>query len=113
MTETTTTANVGGNENLSPAENQFSTSRHATAGAIIAVFLAALWVIQYLARDYAGLSLSAILMGQVSGIDAGGAEALFVVTSRFIIVFGLGWGPITAIIAAVRRARSNDHTVKT
>ena len=58
---------------------------------------------QYLGTVYAGISLSAVVLGQVQGIGAEGAEALFVVVSRFVIGFGLSWGPITAILAAVRR----------
>ena len=80
------------NGSLSPTKKKFSMSKHALTGATISAFLAAIWVVQYLESTY-----------QAQVIEASAAEALLIVVSRFIIGFGLSWGPITAIIAAVRR----------
>jgi len=108
MSETATTSSQIKNIFPSPTEKKFLMSRHALAGATIAVLLAVSWVIEYLASTVYGIggfgnSLFAIVLGQEHGIGTDGAEALLVVVSRFIIGFGLSWGPITAIMAAVWR----------
>jgi len=89
---------------MNTMQKKFSMSQHALAGATIACLVASLWVIEYLANTmYSLKSLLSMVLGQEHGIGADGAEALFVIGARFIIVFGFSWAPITALIAVFRR----------
>jgi hypothetical protein len=91
-------------ENTGEPRKGFSMSRHALAGASIAVVIAACWILLYLKDTIYGFdSLFDIVLGKEHGIGADGAEALFVIAARFIIGFSLSWAPITAVIAALRR----------
>ena len=87
-----------------------SLSRHAAAGAVVAAACAALWVAHYLLTTtygYLGLGLSSPLSFFVLGLDHGmgekGAEALFVVVTRFALAFGVCWGPAAALLDLLER----------
>lgn len=85
-----------------------SAASHVLTGAAIAAFVAAIWVIHYLVTTsygsyYGGSSLLSIVLGEEHGIGADGAEALFVIGARFLLVSGLAWLPASAVVAAVRR----------
>jgi hypothetical protein len=86
--------------------NGFSMSRHALAGATIAAFLAIPWVLYYLYATTRGMgageSYLAVVLGMAGGMEAYASEAIFVVLTRFILIFGLFWAPITALIALIK-----------
>ncbi len=84
----------------------------SAASAAFASLIGTLWVLQYLfttVYGYSsfGLSPSTSLWEYVYGIahnlDVFGSEALFVVATRFLIAFGLCWGPLFALVAATKR----------
>ena len=94
-----------------PVSNGFSMSRHALSGAAISVFLAIPWIVWYLMNTVYGIygigdNLMDVVLGTAHGIGADAAEALFVVVTRFLIVFGICWAPITALIAFMQRDKS-------
>jgi len=85
-----------------------SLSRHAGAGAILAAGIGALWVAHYLVTTQYGYTLFGTsifqyVIGISHGIGEKAAEALFVVVTRFLLAFGLAWGPLTLLIALVSR----------
>ena len=91
---------------LKPNTRGFSMSRHALAGATIAAFLAIPWVVYYLFSTTRGMaggeSYLAVVLGMAGGMEAYASEAIFAVLTRFILVFGLSWAPITALIALIK-----------
>jgi len=87
-------------------------SKNAPIGAMIASLLGALWVINYLTSfvtSYAGIPVSSLLdyvIGATSGSSAITVEMLFVVVARFIIAFGVSWGPITFLVSLIGFGRA-------
>lgn len=61
-------------------------------GAIVAAFLAALWVVNYLIMSdlWDDVTLSPGMIATHSG-----GKAMFIVISRFIVGFGLAWAILT------------------
>jgi hypothetical protein len=105
----------GLNTNQRVSKN-FSISRHAGSGAVVAAFLGALWVLHYLATTQygfstaifggtgvVGFSLLEYTLGAAHNLDQFGNEAVFVVLTRFILVFGFSWLPSAALIALFDR----------
>jgi len=81
----------------------------AIIAAVIAAFLGALSVIPYLIFTVYGLggfgdSMMDIVLAREFGIGADGAEPLFVVVTRFILVFGILWAPLTLVIGIIKNA---------
>jgi hypothetical protein len=79
----------------------------ALSGAVIASLIGTLWVLHYLLTTTYGLMMAGTpllnyVLGQAHNLEVFGAEATFVVISRFLIAFGLSWAPLTAIIGAIR-----------
>ncbi len=76
-------------------------------GASIAAFVAALSLLPYLfTTTYGYLGIGPSMMDYVRGVETGvseaAAEALFVITTRYILVFGLAWAPISLILRFIR-----------
>ncbi len=86
------------------AMNQFN--RHASAGAALAAFLAALWVLQYVATTGYGsavyrTSLLSYVLGQAYDLGASADSLLTVIVTRFVLAFGATWLPLTALLAGL------------
>lgn len=96
------------NERVSAQPRPLSLSRYATVSAMLAAGIAALWVLEYLlTTQYGstlfGTSIWRYVTGVSHGVGEKAVEALFVVLTRFLLVFGLGWGPLTLLIALASR----------
>lgn len=82
-------------------------SKNAPTGAMISTFIGALWIFNYLTSivtSYAGIPGSVLLdfvTGESIGSSAINVEVLFVVVTRFILSFGLLWGPTTLVVSIV------------
>lgn len=76
---------------------------HATYSAMVCFLLAALWNVIYLVSTeykfgaYGGPSLLEYMLGSAHGLGSDAVEGLFVIVTRFLIVFGLGWYPLTLL----------------
>ncbi len=89
-------------------KGSYSLNKHAGSGAMIACLLAAIFALNYLVMTtygYYGIgdSLMSYLVGNNFNLEEMASEALFVVVTRFLLVFGFSWFPITAIIALIKR----------
>lgn len=76
----------------------------ASLGAMIALFIATLFILQYILSTQIGYSyfrtdLIEYIIGMDYGMKEVAAEMLFVVVTRLILAFGLLWWPITAILS--------------
>ncbi len=85
-----------------------SLGRHVGTGAMLAAGLGALWVVQYLITTQYGFgmlgtSIFQYVTGIAYGIGEKAVEPLFVVVTRFLLVFGLACGPLTMLIALLSR----------
>lgn len=90
------------------AKGSYSLNNHAGSGAMIACLLAAILTFTYLIMTtygYYGIgdSLMSYVTGDNFNLEEMASEALFVVVTRFLLVFGFSWFPITAIIALIKR----------
>lgn len=82
-------------------------SKCAVEGAMIACFLAWIAVIHYLTTTsfgynimgFHGQTIMSYVMGTNHNMDEFATEALFVVITRFVLVFCMTWLPITTILA--------------
>ena len=80
----------------------------AIVGAAYSAFMATFAVIHYLLTTqyfsyvFGGQSLLSYTTGTVTNLDIFGPAAIFVVITRFMIVFGLTWLPLS-YIAGIRR----------
>lgn len=96
------------NERVSVQPRPLALSRHAVAGAMLAVCIAALWILEYLLTTQYGTRLfGTAIWRYVTGLSYGAGEeaveSLFVVLTRFLLVFGLGWGPLMLLVALAGR----------
>ncbi len=81
-------------------------NNHAAAGAALAAFLAALWVLQYAATTGYGTSLYRIsllsyVLGQAYDLGGSATSLLVVIVTRFVLAFGMTWLPLTALLAGL------------
>ncbi|HJL69574.1 MAG TPA: hypothetical protein QGI30_01780 [Anaerolineales bacterium] len=94
-------------------KKRFDLSQNAAAGAVLAAFFAALWVIDYTMNtswgERGGYSTPIIdfVLGREYGMDEGALGILIVVVTRFIIAFGITWAPLTAAIGWVKGFKKN------
>jgi hypothetical protein len=78
-----------------------SVGETAVLGAMVAAILAALWVLVYLvSREVfnGGVLLEYVIGTKQSHPGFQSTEPMFVILSRFILAFGLTWGPASAVI---------------
>lgn len=89
-----------------------SISEHLLSAASISLFLSALAVLHYLLTTqfgshfwgtFIGEPLISYVIGANHNMDTFAAEALFVVSARFLITFGLTWFPLALLIRVIRR----------
>jgi len=85
---------------------EFHPEKYVGFGAMFASFLAALSVIDYLLHQavVAGdirCYLRCIVIGKYFGMESLSSEALFVVVSRFLVVFGIMWFASTAVLVLI------------
>ncbi len=96
---------------------------NALSGAIAAVMIATIWVMQYLlttayGSNWFGLFSGDSLFSYVIGIEYGLGdsddilEPLFIVVSRFILGFGFLWLPATLLIARFKKYSDNPKHKK-
>ncbi|MEJ5202941.1 MAG: hypothetical protein WHV66_11980 [Anaerolineales bacterium] len=104
---------------LSQTQKQkISMSKHAGSGAVIATFIAAIWVIGYLTAmtygfgGYGENSLMDLVTGQDFNVEVGiSIEALFVTITRFLLAFGFSWLPATLLIAYISGKREDEQSI--
>lgn len=82
---------------------EFSISKHAGSGAIIAAMIASLWVLQYLVSAGTILPYWQWVTEIRNTQGLGLTEALFIIVARFLVAFGITWAPITVIISIIRK----------
>jgi hypothetical protein len=88
--------------------------RHASTGAALAAFLAALWVLQYVVTTGYGsplyrTSLLSYVLGQAYDLGSSAETLLTVIVARFVLAFGATWLPLTALLAALTRRSEAVH----
>lgn len=88
-------------------EKRVSLREHAASGAMFASLLGVLAVLQYLFTAGFGVGvygrhfLFEYVIGAAYSPGGYGADALFVIFARFLIVFVISWLPITTLIAYI------------
>lgn len=90
----------------STQKRKFSISSHAGSGAVISALIASMWVLHYLFTTVFGFlyhSMWEYVTGQAFNLETAGAEALFVVVTRFLLAFGISWAPVTFLVALIRK----------
>lgn len=82
----------------------------AIIAAVIAAFLGAISIVPYLLFTVYGTGIYAtdtmmdFVLAREFGVGADGAESLFVVVTRFILVFGISWAPLTLVVGIIKNA---------
>jgi hypothetical protein len=80
-------------------------------GAMISCLIASIAVIQYLLSTVITMSgmqfenLMSYVLGTSHGLEALASEGLFIVITRFILVFSIFWLPLTFVVYLLNRRR--------
>jgi hypothetical protein len=93
-----------------PKQNSSSVfADSAIIAAVIAAFLGALSIVPYLLFTVYGIggfgddTMMDFVLAREFGLGADGAEPLFVVVTRFILVYGILWGPLTLVVGIIKK----------